>query len=109
MSLDESVIGATGVHAAKISTPGAVKNAAQIIRKLRSRVNLGQSEPMSRKRKKKLIFGLILTFKTFVVIGFGPREEKETTNGADKSLSSLLFIIVAVGLNGIYIYIFWSN
>lgn len=60
---------------------------------------------------KKLKIGLSHTFRTFVVIGFGPREEKEATNGADKSLASLLFVMVAVGLlqNWMYITFFLQN
>ena len=32
-----------------------------------------------------------------LVMGFGPLDENETTNGAESSFSSVLFSIVAVG------------
>jgi hypothetical protein len=37
------------------------------------------------------------TLRRSLVIGLGPREENETTNGAVSSFVSMLFIIVAVG------------
>ena len=33
-----------------------------------------------------------------LVIGLGPLEENETTNGANSSLTSTLFCIIAMGL-----------
>lgn len=39
-----------------------------------------------------------LTFRRSLVIGFGPLDEKETTNGANESFTPVLFKMVAVAL-----------
>lgn len=43
-------------------------------------------------------YGSMCTWSTSTVIGLGPLEEKETTNGANFSSTSSLLKMVAVGL-----------
>ncbi|KVH92103.1 hypothetical protein Ccrd_005867 [Cynara cardunculus var. scolymus] len=64
-SLSIWVIGATGGHAARILTPGAVSY-------------------------------YTITLRMFLIIGFGPLDEKEATYGDDEFMTSSLFIITAV-------------
>lgn len=45
----------------------------------------------------KLIMYKLITLSMSLVMGFGPLDEKETTNGASVSLTPTLFEMVAVG------------